>query len=301
MDSFSGQVSVVTGGASGIGFAIAQAAAARGSKVVIADVREDALADALGKLQAAGVDARAVRTDVASSEQVEGLAEAAVRHFGKVNLLFNNAGVFSSGIVWETSFSEFEWIISVNLKSVINGIKSFVPRMIAQGDPCHVINTASGAALTVRPGFGGYSMTKHAVLALSEALYLDLATLKIPNIGVTIVMPGVVQSAILAQPKEWAADPSANRPARAQNSVLAKMETALRDAVDTGMPSAVAAEMVFRAITEKQLYVLPNFDDVAAREFTHAVALGRCDAVNPYLGRFVSAQFSSATPKDRKE
>jgi short-subunit dehydrogenase len=178
---------------------------------------------------------------------------------------------------------------------MINGIKAFVPRMIAQGDQCHVINTASGAGLTVRPGFGGYSMTKHAVIALSEALYLDLALVNIPNIGVTIVMPGVVQSDLLARCGNEAADPAADRADRQRNPALEQMETALRKAVENGMPSSTMAQIVFRAIENRQLYVLPNFDDAASREFCQAIALGRCGAVNPYLGRFVAAQLSSST------
>ena len=282
MNSFKDQVAVITGGASGIGLALAQGAAARGARVVISDIRESALAEAGARLKATGADVLAVRTDVASAADVEALAEAALKRFGKVNLLFNNAGVFASGLTWEISAEEYDWVIGVNLKSVINGIRAFVPRMIAQADPCHVINTASGAGITVNPGFASYSMTKHGVVALSEALWLDLAAEKIGNIGVTVVMPGVVQSAIMFPEKTGPQDLQAELAARQDNKVLGALEAHMRKAVDEGLPASALADMVFQAIENQALYVLPNFDDAASNAMAQAIALGRCNAVNAY-------------------
>jgi NAD(P)-dependent dehydrogenase (short-subunit alcohol dehydrogenase family) len=200
MHAFEGSVAVITGGASGLGFALAVEAQKRGCKLVIGDIREDALKDAARKLSSGG-EVLTFKVDVSNADEVEALAAAAVDRFGKVNILFNNAGVFASGITWETSVEEYDWVIGVNQRSVIHGIRSFVPRMIAQGDPCHVVTISSGAGITVNPGFCTYSMTKHAVVALTEALYLDLTAQAIKNIGVTIAMPGMTQSGIMSPEK----------------------------------------------------------------------------------------------------
>lgn len=281
MDVFKDTVAVVTGGASGIGYALAEAALDRGAKVVIADIRPDPLEAARERLSAKG-EVEAVVTDVSSYASVEALAEAACARFGKVNLMFNNAGVFASCVSWEASVEEYDWVIDVNLKSVIYGIKAFVPRMIAQGDPCHVINTASGAGITVHPGFASYSMTKHGVVALSEALYLDLAAQKVPNIGVTLVMPGVVQSRIMFPEKTGPAALKDELEARQANVALRNLEAGMRAGVDGGLPAAALADQVFGAISRNELYVLPNFTDEGSQALARAIALGRAGATNPY-------------------
>ena len=297
MGRFTDSVAVVTGAASGIGYALAEAALKRGARVVIADVRPGPLEEARVRLSAKG-EVLAVPTDVSSAEQVEALARAAVDRFGKVNLLFNNAGVFASCVTWEASVEEYDWVIGVNLRSVIHGIRSFVPRMIAQGDACHVINTASGAGITVHPGFASYSMTKHAVVALSEALYLDLAAQQVPNIGVTLVMPGVVQSGIMFPEKTGPAALKAELETRHANTPLRNLEAGMRAGVDGGLPAAALAEQVFAAIEAGDLYVLPNFTDEGSQAVARAIALGRATAVNPYapgLGALVEG-LSADTP-----
>lgn len=281
MKDFKDAVAVVTGGASGIGYALAEAALERGAKVVIADVRPEPLEEARARLAAKG-EVLAVPTDVSSYAQVEALAQAAVDRFGKVNLMFNNAGVFASCVTWEASTEEYDWVIDVNLKSVIYGIKAFVPRMIAQGDPCHMINTASGAGITVHPGFASYSMTKHGVVALSEALYLDLAAQQVPNIGVTLVMPGVVQSRIMFPEKTGPAALQDELTARQGNVALRNLEAGMRAGVDGGLPASALADQVFAAIAAGDLYVLPNFTDEGSQALAQAIALGRATASNPY-------------------
>ncbi len=274
-------VAVITGGASGIGLALAQGAQARGAKVVISDIRADALADAEAQLATTG-DVLAVQGDASKLDDMEALAEAAIERFGKVNLLFNNAGVFASGLTWDISAEEYEWVLGVNQRSVIHGIRTFVPRMIAQGDPCHVTTTSSGAGITVNPGFASYSMTKHAVLALSEALYLDLTAQNIPNIGVTVVMPGVIQSKIMFPEKTGPADLQSELGARLDNPTLAALENMMRNGVDSGMPASELADRVYAAIEANDLYVLPNFDDDISRAQAQAIAMGRATATNPY-------------------
>ena len=281
MKDLKGAVAVVTGGASGIGYALAEGALERGAKVVIADVRPEPLEAARARLAEKG-DVLAVPTDVSRFDQVEALAQAAVDRFGKVNLMFNNAGVFASCVTWEASVEEYDWVIDVNLKSVIYGIKAVVPRMIAQGDPCHVINTASGAGITVNPGFASYSMTKHGVVALSEALYLDLAAQSVPNIGVTLVMPGVVQSKIMFPEKTGPTALQGELEARQANTTLRNLEAGMRAGVDGGLPARDLADQVYAAIQAGDLYVLPNFTDEASQHIAQSIALGRAKAENPY-------------------
>lgn len=281
MDSLKGAVAVVTGAAGGIGLALARAAQARGARLVISDIRPDALEAARAEL-ASGGEVLAVTCDVASAASVEAMAQAAVDHFGKVNLLFNNAGVFASGLTWEVSQAEYDWVIDVNQKSVINGIRAFVSRMIAQGDPCHVVTIASGAAITVNPGFATYSMTKHAVLALTEALYLDLAAQKIGNIGVTVAMPGMTRSGIM-QPEKTGPDAlQSELAARQDNRVLGSLEALMRAGVEGGLLAEDLADMVLDAVARRSLYVLPAFSDDANRAFATAVGVGRATGENPY-------------------
>ncbi|MEY4257048.1 MAG: hypothetical protein RLZZ141_2275 [Pseudomonadota bacterium] len=262
MQDFNNKVAVITGGASGIGLALAHGAVQRGAKVVIADIRDEPLAQALADLTAAGGDVLAVKTDVSKAEEVEALAQAAVDRFGKVNLMFNNAGVFASGLTWETSAEEYDWVIGVNLKSVIN--------------------TSSGAGITVNPGFSSYSMTKHAVVALSEALYLDLGAEQIGTIGVTIVMPGVVQSKIMFPEKTGPDALQTELQQRLKNPTLNALEQFMRQAVDEGLPAKDLSDMVFEAIAKRDLYVLPNFTNEASQAQAQAIAMGRCTATNPY-------------------
>jgi NAD(P)-dependent dehydrogenase (short-subunit alcohol dehydrogenase family) len=289
MNDFKSKVAVVTGGASGIGYAFAERAVQEGMQVLIADIRPEALAEAEKKLKAAGGEVIAMCVDVRQADQVEALAVKAVEAFGKVNLIFNNAGVFASGLAWETSLDEYRWAIETNLMSVVYGIKSFVPRFLAQGDECHVINVASAAGITCSPGFCMYSTTKHAVVALTEALYLDLFTHQIPNVGVTLVMPGYVQSDVM-NPDKVAPNPAvaAELVARLEDPVNGAVEMMMRQGVEEGMPAATAADLVFTAIRDNELYVLPNAEPTLPA--AKLVAEGRISAQNRYP-QYLSGEF----------
>lgn len=280
METFKDTVAVITGAASGIGYALAEEALKRGAKVVLSDIRAEALEAAAARLPAG--DKLAVVTDVADAQAVEALATAAIKRFGKVNVLINNAGVFASGLAWKVSRAQYDWVIDVNQKSVINGIRAFVPRMIAQKDPCHVVTIASGAGITVNPGFASYSMTKHAVVALTEALYLDLASEGISTIGVTLVMPGMVQSNIMHPEKTGPAALQSELAARQDTPTLGALETLMRAGVDAGLPAPELAKQVLNAVARGDLYVLPAFMDDASQAQARAIALGRATAQNPY-------------------
>lgn len=194
MREFRGAVAVVTGAASGIGAGLAVALAREGAHLVLADVAGTATTEA--RVREAGADAISVTADVADRASMEALAEAAYAAFGQVNLLCNNAGVVLFGPLAEVTESEWDWILSVNVKGVINGVAAFLPRMLGQDDERHILNTASGAGLVASGAMplGAYTTSKYAVVGFSESLRLELAP---QGIGVTILCPGSVQTGIL--------------------------------------------------------------------------------------------------------
>ncbi|OHV48897.1 SDR family NAD(P)-dependent oxidoreductase [Pseudofrankia sp. BMG5.36] len=200
-----GQVAVVTGGASGIGYALAGAFATRGLSVVLADVRPEpldraveALADAHAKaLAAAGAGVAAVTTDVSDPDAVQALADTTLERFGRVDVVCNNAGVVGrQAPMWEQTPQTWRWLIDVLLLGVANGVRSFAPSMIAQGRG-HFLNTASAAGLMRLPGLGPYSTVKHAVVGLTETLDAELRAAA-PEVGASALCPGLVDTSLVA-------------------------------------------------------------------------------------------------------
>ena len=193
MQDFNGKVAAVTGAASGIGLACAKAFALEGMAVALMDVRAADLEAAAAEVRALGGRAIAVRTDVSDEASVEAAAAHIVSEFGKVNLIMNNAAVFIRGPTIETVQDDvWDWLMGVNLYGVIHGIRSFLPRIRAAGEPGHVVNTGSISGLYVSDRRNGvYGASKFAIVAVSEALAHDL---KGTNIGVSVVAPGAVSS-----------------------------------------------------------------------------------------------------------
>jgi NAD(P)-dependent dehydrogenase (short-subunit alcohol dehydrogenase family) len=241
----SGRTAVVTGGASGIGRALALAFTRAGARVVVADLDEPGMADVVSTVHAMGGQALAVRTDVSELAQVQALAERAFATFGKVHVLCNNAGVALWGGLESASHRDWQWVLGVNLWGVIHGVEAFVPRMIAQKEPGHVVNTASMAGLIASQGLGIYNTSKYAVVGLSETLAKDLRPY---GIGVSVVCPLGVDTRIRESDR--------NRPRTLRNDTAAPaapMELMGR----TLAPEAVA-EMVLAAIRDNRLYVLTH-------------------------------------------
>jgi NAD(P)-dependent dehydrogenase (short-subunit alcohol dehydrogenase family) len=195
MDPFKDRVAVITGGAGGIGMAMARAFAARGARIVLADLDEHALGRAIEEISGAGGQALGVRADVTKPESVERLAEATFDHYGAAHIVCNNAGVAPFGMMAEASHKDWEFAINVNVWGVIHGIQAFLPRILKQGQGGHIVNTASMAGLVGMEWLGLYAATKFAVVGLSESLYREL---KPQGIGVSVLCPMIVDTNINA-------------------------------------------------------------------------------------------------------
>ena len=250
MKDFIGKVAVVTGAASGIGLAIARRCAKASMKVVLADVDGTHLNEVEAELSVQDSPVIAVKTDVSKRSEVEELARVAIEAYGQVHLLFNNAGVGAGGAPWEATWNDWEWVVNVNLWGVIHGVKIFTPLMLAQNTECHIINTSSGAGLVVGGFSAPYSVTKHAVVALSESLYLTLQQ-RNAKVKVSVLCPGLVHTNI--------GESERNRPAQLRNEHLPlspEMQAGratFQKLVETSMPPEHVAERVFEAIRERAI------------------------------------------------
>lgn len=260
MKEFTGRVAVVTGAASGIGRAMATRFAGEGMKVVLADVEQRALAAAEADLRGRGATVLAVLADVAVAGDVDSLARKTLDAFGAVHVLCNNAGVVAAGPTWELAIADWEWVLGVNLWGVIHGVRAFVPIMIEQGAPAHVVNTASVAGLVATAFNAPYAVAKFGVVALSECLHQELATLGAP-INVSVLCPGWVNTNIM--------DSARNRPPAlggtgAQPPPQNEMEKTMREMVTqllaTGLAPADVAGCVFEAIRDERFYILTHPD-----------------------------------------
>jgi NAD(P)-dependent dehydrogenase (short-subunit alcohol dehydrogenase family) len=255
MKDFAGKVAVITGAGGGLGLALARAAAAQGMKLVLADVDATALAEAVAALQAQGATVLGVPTDVREPAQLEALAAATLQAYGAVHLLFNNAGVGAGGYVWENSDNDWQWVWGVNVRGVVNGLRAFVPIMLKQAEPAHIVNTASVAGLLAAPLLGLYNATKHAVIGLSETLYHDLKSTGAP-VQCSVLCPAFFDTGI--------AESERTRPAELLNpgalTASQRISNAqLRKAVKRGKLSAdEVAQRCFAAIAREQFYILTH-------------------------------------------
>ena len=278
MFEFAGKVAVITGAASGFGRAFAQKGAALGMKLVLADVNPEALRQTVDALHAAGAQALGVPTDVSSAAQVEALAQAALDAFGKVHLLFNNAGVGSGGFVWESSPNDWAWVFGVNVMGVAHGVRVFTPIMLAQNEPAHIVNTASVAGLLSPPAMGAYNASKHAVVSLTETLYHDLQLVQGVQgaqgvqasnglVGCSLLCPAFVPTGIADAERARPADlRNDSRPTRSQ--IAAGKQ--LHRAVQAGKLSAAdVADITFDAIAARRFYIVTHPGIMATVKLRH--------------------------------
>jgi NAD(P)-dependent dehydrogenase (short-subunit alcohol dehydrogenase family) len=259
MKELQGKVAVVTGGASGIGRAVAEAAAAAGMKVVLADIEEAALKETEAAMGASGAEVLSVVTDVSVGSSVEDLRDKALARFGAVHLVHNNAGVAVGGPLWTVSEADWTWVLGVNLWGVIHGIRAFVPVLLEQGEG-HVVNTASLAGLTSPGMLGPYNVTKHSVVTMSETLYRDLDAIG-SRVGVSVLCPGFVQTRI--------AESERNRPDWAPAAPVpqgVEFQGVVRNLVAGGMPAADVAEKVLYAVRNNHFYILTHEETPAMVE-----------------------------------
>jgi NAD(P)-dependent dehydrogenase (short-subunit alcohol dehydrogenase family) len=255
MRRFQDRVAVITGGASGLGRALAERFATEGVKVVLADIDEPALAAAAETLRARGATVVTQPTDVSDGRDVERLADAALDAFGAVHIVCNNAGVAPLGPVWENAEADWRWALGVNLWGVIHGVRVFTPILLRQGDEGHIVNTASVAGLISPPGMGIYNVTKHAVVALTETLHHDLAA-KTDKVKCSVVCPAYFPSGIARSERTR---PAALKSDRAKTEEDLDREARLSKAVNSGKLSAAdIAAAVFDAVRDDRFYVLTH-------------------------------------------
>ncbi len=275
MEEFAGRTAIVTGAGSGMGKAFALRWGAEGMNVVIGDIQEDALDATAAELSAAGVPVVALRTDVSKLADIEALADAAEERFGKIHLVNNNAGVegYLDGPIWEATAKDWDWTLSVNLMSVIYGIRTFVPRILAHGEPGHVINTCSMTSVIAATNM--YGICKHAILAMTEVLAADLQRTG-ANVGATGLCPGIIATNLFHG--------SRNRPsALANEGGMSSSGAALRDqmhaTLSKGMPPSEVASLLVTAVRENKLYLLTDHEwdsrVVARHEAIMAGAVGQ--------------------------
>ena len=256
MEEFAGRTAVVTGAGSGMGKAFALRWGAEGMNVVIGDIQEDALSATVAELSAAGVPVLGLRTDVSSLADIEALADAAESRFGPIHLVNNNAGVegYLDGPIWQATAKDWDWTLSVNLMSVIYGIRTFVPRMLAHGEPGHVVNTCSMTSVIAASNM--YGICKHAILALTEVLAADLAAAG-SVIGATGLCPGIIATNLFHG--------SRNRPAAltdgsAMSSSGAELRDHMHSVLSSGMPPSEVASLLVDAVRSNQLYLLTDHE-----------------------------------------
>jgi NAD(P)-dependent dehydrogenase (short-subunit alcohol dehydrogenase family) len=255
MKNFQGKVAVITGGASGLGRAMAERFAREGMSIVLADVEPNALAKAEAEMKAAGARVIGVRTDVSKAADVEALAQKTLAEFGGVHLLANNAGVGEGGNVWDNTVADWEWVLGVNVWGVIHGVRVFTPIMLKQESEGHIINTASVAGLISPPGMGIYCVSKHAVVTLSECLHQDLAQ-KTDRIKCSVLCPAYVPTGIADSARNRPADLKETRPKSAADLAL---DASLKKAVQSGkLTAADVAQKVYEAVRDERFYILTH-------------------------------------------
>jgi NAD(P)-dependent dehydrogenase (short-subunit alcohol dehydrogenase family) len=265
MRDFAGKGAFVAGGASGIGLAIARALAEAGSSVMLADIEEPALHEALRSLEGVGFIVRGVVCDVTDPDAVDHAAEQPMADFGKIHILCNNAGVAAGSGIDNLSLASWRWVIDVNLMGGVHGVRAFLPHMRTHGEGGRIVNTASMAGMLSdgEMGFSPYWSSKYAVVAMSEGLAAELKPL---GIGVSVLCPGYVRTRI--------AEAGRNRPARYGAHAASWRTAATIESVRGGMDPRAIADRVLAAIRDDELYVFTHLEyrEALGRRFKSILA-----------------------------
>jgi NAD(P)-dependent dehydrogenase (short-subunit alcohol dehydrogenase family) len=277
MRELAGKTAFVTGGASGIGFALGAAFAQAGMKVMLADIETGALAEAVKSLHDFGPNVRGVACDVADPVSVERAAKASYQAFGNVHVVCNNAGVAAAGGIDNISLDNWRWVLDVNLMGVLHGIRTFLPHIRAHGEGGHIVNTASMAGMNSGLGFSPYVASKFAVVGMSEGLATQLKPF---GIGVSVLCPGFVRTRIgesgRNRPERYGATQTPD-PASPAGLLIAQIAERLQSGLD---PSDVAAR-VLAAIREEELYVFTHPEMRAELEDRFAAIMAAMEQAAP--------------------
>ncbi|WP_406502035.1 SDR family NAD(P)-dependent oxidoreductase [Streptomyces sp. NBC_01590] len=274
-DIFQGEVAVITRASASIGAGFAEHAASLGMKLVLADIAEDRLAAVVQGLAADGAEVEGVVTDVADPASVEALAEQAYERFGTVDLLLNNAGIMTMGYSWEIPAERWDAALRIKIGGYVDGIRAFVPRMLAEGGKAWVVNVSSVGGFLPSPLMAPYSVTKFGTLALTESLAYELQ-MKQSDIQVSVVFPDSVQSEIFR----------VDAPGRAAQPEVAAFNAQLQARADSaGITALEHARRCFEQIAEGRYWVFPQPEmvDAALRSRTDMILGRQSPVLNPDL------------------
>jgi len=268
MKDFKGKTAVITGAASGIGYALAEKFANEGMNIVLADIEQDALDMATKKISDIGVESTSVKIDVMQRDSVEHLFNESAKAFNKIHILCNNAGVASTVVsdgIWELDEKDWNWVLGVNFYGTLYGMQSFIPHMIDHNEEGHIVNTISLAGIL--PGEGIYGVSKHAALALSESMWQGLKNIK-SNIGASVLCPGFVNTNII--------ESNRNRPdnlssSNKTNFILKKLASSI---LKRGKEPNEIADKTFDAIKDNNFYILPHtsYDEMIKDRYSRILA-----------------------------
>lgn len=287
MQVFQDKVAVITGAASGIGLELARLAASLGMRLALADIQQAALDAVVAEFEQAAVPVFGRRVDVSSAAQVQALADATMATFGRVDLLFNNAGVGAGGLLWENSEQDWDWVLGVNLRSVIHGVRIFTPLMLDQAaqDPAyrgHIVNTASMSGLINAPAMGVYNVSKSAVVALSETLFHDLS-LVTDQVHCSVLCPYFVPTGF--------SDSARNRPDALANGSPATRSQRIAQANSVKAVSSARisarqiAELTFAALREERFYIYSHPHALAPVRERYEAILDQRNPGDPFAGK----------------
>jgi NAD(P)-dependent dehydrogenase (short-subunit alcohol dehydrogenase family) len=290
MKDVEGKTAFITGGASGVGLGMAKVFTEAGMQVVIADIRQDHLDQAMAHFSDTNFRVHPVKLDVADRAAFARAADEAERAFGPVHIVCNNAGINMFAPMDECTFDDWDWIMGVNLGGVINGIQTFIPRLKEHGKGGHIVNTASMAAFITGPGAGIYTASKFAVRGLTESLRWNLAPL---NIGVSVLCPGLVNSAIYESDKVRPEALSKNI-----GPVDQAFMSRLADIHKVGMDPVEVGEKVLAGIRNNDLYIFPHpeFKDELREIFDEIIVALPEEPVDPK--RLAFEEFRRANKRD---